>query len=95
MEDKKNVKAGEQMDLIDVLPAKAKPIIAAARVLKKLQTSRASAQQKENDQKEKFLDLIKKANISRLPNGTIKFSYDGLTITVTPKLESVSIKEEG
>ena len=91
---KKNVEVGEQMDLIDVTPKKAKPIIAAARILKRLQVARASAQDKENEQKAKLLNLVEEANIQRLPDGKIKFHYDGVTLTITPKQESVSVKEE-
>ena len=85
--------AGEQLDLIDVHPKQAKPIIAEAKILKKLQIARASAQEKENDQKAKLLQLIADAKIPRLPDGKIKFTYDGLTVTVTPSKESVSVKE--
>ena len=84
---------GEQLDLIDVHPKQAKPIIAEAKILKKLQIARASAQEKENDQKTKLLGLIAEAKIPRLPDGKIKFTYDGLTVTVTPSKESVSVKE--
>ena len=93
-EKAEEVDVGVQMDLIDVLPKKAKPIIAVARVLKRLQISRASAQEKENKQKAILLNLIEEANIQRLPDGKIKFHYDGITLTVTPKQESVSIKED-
>ena len=85
---------GEQLTLIDVLPKKAKPIIAAARILKRLQVARSSAQDKENDQKAKFLNLIAEAEIPRLADGKIKFHHDGVTVKVTPKQESVSITEE-
>ena len=91
----KNVtEVGEQMELIDVAPKKAKPIIAAARILKKLQVTRASAQDKENKQKAILLNLVEEANIQRLPNGQIIFTYDGVTLKITPKQESVSVKEE-
>ncbi len=93
-EKKEKLEVGEQMDLIDVAPKKAKPIIAAARILKKLQITRASAQEKENKQKAILLNLIEEANIQRLPDGKIKFHYDGVLLTVTPKQESVSVKEE-
>lgn len=91
---KEETEVGEQMELMDVSPEKAKPIVATGRVLKKLQVARASAQDKENRQKAIFLNLVEEANIQRLPDGKIKFHYDGLTVTVTPKQESVSIKEE-
>jgi hypothetical protein len=90
---KDDVEVGEQMDLIDVHPKKAKPIIAAAKILKKFQIARSSAQQKENDQKDRVLDHIHAAKITRLDNGKIRFHYDDITITVTPKSESISIKE--
>jgi arginine repressor len=84
---------GEQLDLIDVHPKQIKPIIAEAKILKKCQIARAAAQDKENEQKAKVLQLITEAKIPRLPNGKIKFTYDCLTITVTPSKESVSVKE--
>lgn len=92
--EKQEEKTGEQLDLIDVAPKKAKPIIVQAKILKKLQIARASAQEKENIQKAILLNLIEEANIQRLPDGKIKFTYDGVTLTVTPKQESVSIKED-
>lgn len=92
---KEQAKVGEQMDLIDVHPKKAKPIIAQARILKKLQVARASAQERENGQKAKLLLLIEEANIQRLPDGKIIFTYDGATLKVTPKQESISLKEDG
>ena len=88
------VGVGEQMQLIDVHPKKARPIIAAAKILKKLQVARSSAQEKENTQKAKLLNLVEEANIQRLPDGRIKFSYDGVLLTITPKQESISIKED-
>jgi len=91
---KKKAEVGEQMELIDVSPKKAKPIIAAARILKKLQIAHSSAREKENEQKAKLLYLVEGANIQRLPDGKIKFTYDGVTLTITPKQESVSIKED-
>lgn len=95
MEKKKEkTEVGEQMQLIDVSPKKAKPIIAAARILKKLQVARSSAQEKENSQKSKLLNLVEEANIQRLPDGKIKFTYDGVLLTITPKQESISVKEE-
>lgn len=84
---------GEQLDLIDVLPEKAKPIIKQAKILRKLQIARASAQDKENVEKATLLNLVEKARIPRLPDGKIKFTYDGVTLTITPKQESVSIKD--
>jgi len=62
--------------------------------LRKFQNDRASAQDKENNQRAKLLGLIADANIPRLPDGKLKFSYDSVTITVTPKQESISVKEE-
>ena len=87
-------KTGEQLDLIDVHPKDARPIIAAAKILKKFQVTRSSAQDKENNQKALLLHLVEKANIPRLPDGRIKFHYDGILLTITPKQESISIKEE-
>lgn len=94
MVKKNTAEVGEQMQLIEVHPKKAKPIIAVAKILKKLQIARSSSQEKENAQKAKLLNLVEEAHIQRLPDGKIKFHYDGVTLTITPKLESVSVKED-
>lgn len=85
---------GEQLDLIDVSPENAKPIIAAARVYKKLVATRQNALDKEVKQKQKILGLIKEAKLTPLEDGTTKFRYDGVTISVTPRDELVKVKED-
>lgn len=90
---KKKKETQEQLDLIDVAPENAKPIIAAARVYKKAQKARLSALKNEIDQKQKVLALIKEAEIKPGEGGKIVFKYDNVLISVTPRDELVRITE--
>jgi len=92
MAKKKN--AGEQLDLIDVAPENAKPIIEAARLYKKAQSVRRKALQEEVDLKEKVLGLVKAAELQPLKDGVIKFNSGGFTFCVTPRDELITITEE-
>jgi hypothetical protein len=85
---------GEQLDLIDIAPKEAKPIVGAARVYKKLQKIRLAALDKEVEQKQKVLKLVHKANLQPDDEGKIKFKYEGIVITVKPTKESITIKDE-
>ena len=90
---KKKHASREQMDLIDVQPENAKAIIAEAKRYKAVQAERLKALEAETASKEKVLTLIKKANLQRLKDGTIRFKHDGFYITVTPRDELVTVKE--
>ena len=81
------------MDLIDVSPKNAKPIIQAARLYKKYQAARQAALVKEIEQKQVILELVKKAELQTLAGGKIKFEHDGVTVSVTPRDELVSVKD--
>ena len=92
----KTEEPGEQKDLIDVHPKNAKAIIKAARLYKKLQTARLTALGKETEQKHEVLvlELVKAAKLQPLDGGKIKFEYDGVMISITPRDELVKIKEK-
>ena len=92
MANKKKEK-GEQLDLIDVAPENAKPIMEAARLYQKHQKARIAAGVKEKEQKELIKELVGKANLQPLAGGKIKFEYDGLRITITPRDELVQVTE--
>ena len=87
--------AGDQMDLIDVSPETLAEIKPLAREYRKVVKQRVKIQAKETDLKQQILDLIKGANLARLPDGSIRFKCDGMTISVTPRDELVKVKEEG
>ncbi len=93
---KKNDKkeAGEQLDLIDVAPKDAKPIIDAARVYKKHQKARQAALKKETEQKVLILELISKANLQRLKDGKIKFEFDDVYICISPQDDKITVNEK-
>ncbi len=84
----------EQLDLIDIHPENAKPIIAAARIYKKLVGKRLDVLAQEVEQKQKILDLVKEAKLTPLENGVVRFKYDNVTISITPRDELVKVKDE-
>jgi hypothetical protein len=87
--------SGEQLDLIDITPENGKAILAIAKDYKKAIAARMRMSEKEVDLKGKLLELIKKENLARLENGSIRFRLDGMIITVTPRDELIKVKEEG
>ena len=91
---KKEKEKGEQLDLIDVAPKNAKPIIAEARLYKRYQRARMLNGEKERASKEIIKDLVHKAELQPLEDGSVRFSYDGMTVTVTPRDELVQVTEE-
>ena len=95
MAKKEKAEEGEQLDLIDVAPENAKPIIAAARLYKKYQKARLASLKDEIGQKQKILSLVKEAKLTTLEGGKIRFKYDGVTISITPRDELVKVKENG
>ena len=85
--------SGEQLDLIDIAAKNAKPIIKAARLYKQFQLARLGALKKEIEQKQKVLELVRAADLQPLAGGKIRFEYDGVTISITPRDELVAVKE--
>jgi hypothetical protein len=85
--------SGDQLDLIDVAPENAKQIIAIAKKYKAIQAKRISALEAECSEKQNLLTLIKQANLKQV-DGKIRFRVDGLIITVKPRDELVTVKEE-
>ena len=83
--------SGEQLTLIEVQPENAKPIIKAARLYKKCQAARQAALAQEVKQKKKILELIRAAKLQPLDEGVIKFEFDRVLISVTPRDELIRI----
>ena len=94
MSKTKTKKQDEQLDLIDVAPKNAKAIIEAARIYKRFAAARQKALVKEVEQKAEVLRLVRAAKLQPLDGGKIKFKYDGVTISVTPRDELVKVIEE-
>ena len=90
----KEVEKGEQLDLIDVAPKNAKPMIEEGRLYKKAQKARQKFLAEEVKHKDKIRQLAKDAGLHRLEDGVIRFTYDGVTICITPQDEKVTVKEE-
>lgn len=86
--------SGEQLNLIDVQPENAKPIIQAARLYKKFQAARIAALKKEVDQKQVVLRLVREANLQPLDDGKIRFEYDNVMVSVTPRDELIKVKDK-
>ena len=92
--ENQDVEPGEQMELIDVLPAKAKPIIKAARKYRQIILERLKIQERESDQKQIGSDMIRAAGIVPLnKEGLIHFKYEGIDIVVTPGKEKIKVTE--
>lgn len=85
--------SGEQIPLIDTLPEGSEEIVACAKRYKNAQSARIESLNIEKEEKHKLLGLIDAAGFTRLDDGKIKFTADGLTITVEPRDELVKVKE--
>jgi hypothetical protein len=96
MAKKKNAEStvGEQMDLIDVAPENMKKIKPLAKKYRAAVKRRMAVLDEEKELKDKLLDMVKAAHLSRLEDGTIKFRCDGMLITVTPRDELIRVKGE-
>ncbi len=84
----------EQLDLIDVAPENAQEIIASVKRYKKAQTGRIALLNKEVEERQKLRALIDAANLQRLEDGSIRFRVDGFIITVKPRDELITVKDE-
>ena len=88
------VESDEQLDLIDVAPENAKPIVAAARLYKKASSVRQAALADEVKYKHRIIELVKEAKLQPLEGGVIKFTYNGVTVSITPRDELVKVKDD-
>jgi hypothetical protein len=92
---KNGTKPGDQLELIDVAPKNARPIIEVAREYKKAMLMRLKYGNREVELKKKIRELVNNAGLQRLKDGSIRFEYDGVTVSVTPQDEKVTVKEKG
>ena len=86
--------SGGQLDLIDVAPKNAKDIIAVARLYQRAQATSIRVLGEEIKHKQHILDLVKKADLTPLKGGKIKFEYEGVIISVTPREMLVKVIEK-
>lgn len=91
---KEETEVGEQLDLIDVSPENAGPMIKAGRAYNKVKKTRLTALAEEVKLKDKIRQLAKDAKLQRLEGGVIRFRHKGVTICITPQDEKVTVKEE-
>lgn len=84
---------GEQLELIDVSPTNLKKIRPIAEKYESAKRRRMKAGDEEAELKQQLLALVKDANLSRLPDGSIKFRCDGKMIIVKPRDELVQVKD--
>jgi hypothetical protein len=87
------VKKAEQPALLDVMPKNAKQIVEAAQLYRKYVAQRQRLLEQETAQKEEVLRLVKAGKLNYV-DGKIRFNYEGIIITVTPRDELITIKEE-
>ena len=94
-EQAQDVEPGEQMALIDVVPAKAKPIVKKARKYRQIILERLDLQKKEADQLQALSDMIEAADIVPLnKEGVIHFKYEDVDIVVVPGKTKIKVKIE-
>ena len=89
-----NHEAGEQLELIDVTPENMKTIAPLAKQYEKVKQARMRASKREVETKQELLEAVREANMSPLPDGSIRFRANGMTITITPRDELVQVKED-
>lgn len=89
-------KTGQQEMLMDdIQPENANEIIEAAQLYKKFQAARLEALEKEVAQKNAVLALMKKAELTPVDtSGKIIFRSGGFIVTVQPRDEKITVKEE-
>ncbi len=91
-EENEKSSADEQGYLIDVHPENEKEILAKARAYRGAVIVRLEASKEEVELKSALLELVKDADLQPMADGKIKFSLDGLKITITPRDMLVQVK---
>jgi len=84
----------EQLQLIDVGPENLKEIAPIAREYRTTLKEKRKLLAKEVELKAKLHELIKVANLNRLPDGNIRFTCEGLLIIVKYRDELIQVKEQ-
>lgn len=90
----KEAESGEQLELIDVNPENAKPLIRAARKYRKTITQRLEIQHREAKELLDLRELIEASGLQPLASGKIAFEYDGVTVEHTPQDAKVKVTIE-
>jgi hypothetical protein len=85
---------GEQMPLIEVRPENVQEMTNIAERYKAVCRKRQELTAQETSLKEKLKELIGKAKLQRLEDGSIKFNCGGYPISVTPRDEVIRIGEK-
>ena len=93
MSKETEVEVGEQMELIDVLPTKARPIVKKAQEYRRAVENRQKWGSKEAALKAEIETMIDDAKIPRLNNGVRRFSCDGVLIIQTPRKELLQVQD--
>lgn len=84
----------EQLDLIDVHPENAKEIVACAKRYKRVMKKRVEYLAEEVEAKKQLLELIHEAGLQRLEDGKIRYTAEGMTITVEPRDDLIKVKSD-
>lgn len=89
---KKTKNPDKQMALMDVSPKNKKALVKAAEEYKDAAAQKKEWSEAEAEAKKVVLSLVDDADLERLPDGTIRFVVEGMTITITPTEDKLNVK---
>ena len=87
-------KKEKQLPLIDVGPNNLKEIMPHIEAYRNALQERLAYGKEEVKHKVAILELVKESGLKPLPDGSIQFTCDGYKVTITPRDQLVSVKEE-
>ena len=85
----------EQMDLMNTGPDNSSEIAECAREYIRIDHIRESAAEAAKGQLQQLAVLIKDSGLTPIDDDKIVFTIDGITISVTPRDDSIKVKNEG
>lgn len=89
-------KPGKQQELIDATPANAKKLVKVLEEYEEVKNERCRLSAEEVSLKSQVLEMVHEAKLQPIDSkGTVRFTLDGATVTVTPQKEKINIKFSG
>jgi len=83
----------KQLELIETLPENIQEIVDVAIEYRESVVERQAMLRKEVELKTKVKDMAIKAGLKRLPDGVIRFKYDGVLVSITPQDDKIKVKD--